>query len=273
MNRASIVFIAGICSLYSCRSAKNIQTAVSKKDTAITFVALPPNHAREDSMAFIKEAYKGVQNNHINFTTFSGKIDLDYEDADGKKYNVNAHVRMYKDSVIWISITAILGIEGLRVYITPDSVKLLDKQNRIYSPRSVSFLQEVTALPLDLEILQNLLLGNPIFLDSNIVSYSKSGNSISLQSNGDFFKNLFTINEGDRLVQTSKLDDIDLLRSRTCYLTYTNYENKKVINFSTKRSIHVAEKKKLDIKMDFRQYEFNEKLSFPFTVPKNYTQN
>ncbi len=273
MNRASIVFIATICILYSCRSAKNIQTAVAKKDTAITFVALPPDNAREDSIAFIRDIYRGVQKNHIDFTTFSGKIDLDYEDVDGKKYNVNAHVRMYKDSVIWISITAILGIEGLRVYITPDSVKLLDKQNKIYSPRSVSFLQEVTALPLDLTTLQNLLLGNPIFLDSNIVSYSKSGNNISLQSNGIFFKNLFTINDADRLLQTCKLDDIDLQRSRTCYLTYTDYENKKIINFSTKRSIHVAEKRKLDIKMDFKQYEFNEKLSFPFSVPKNYTQN
>lgn len=273
MNRLSIVFIAVICMLYSCRSAKNIQTAVSKKDTAIKFVALPPDHAKEDSIAFIKETYRGVKNNHINFTTFSGKIDLDYEDADGKKYNVNAHVRMYKDSVIWISITAILGFEGLRVYITPDSVKLLDKQNKIYSPRSVSFLQEVTALPLDLATLQNLLLGNPIFLDSNIISYSKSGNSISLQSNGDFFKNLFTIGDADKLVQTCKLDDIDMQRSRTCYLTYTDYKNRGGINFSEKRSIHVAEKKKLDIKLDFKQYEFNEKLSFPFSVPKGFVRN
>jgi hypothetical protein len=25
--------------------------------------------------------------------------------------------------------------------------------------------------------------------------------------------------------------------------------------------------------LDFKQYEFNETLSFPFAVPKNYTQN
>lgn len=236
-------------------------------------VSIPPDHAKEDSIAFIKQTYKDIQKNHIDFTTFSGKIDLDYEDADGKKYNVNAHVRMYKDSVIWISITAILGIEGLRAYITPDSVKLLDKQNKVYMPRSVSYLQEVTALPLDLTTLQDLILGNPVFLDTNIISYSKSGNTISLQSNGDFFKNLFTIGEKDKLVQSSKLDDIDLQRSRTCYLTYSDYEDKRDFNFATKRTIHVAEKKKLDIKMDFKQFEFNEKLSFPFSVPKNYDQN
>lgn len=259
--------------MYSCRSAKNIQTAVAKIDTVAVVVTILPNHAKDDSIAFIKETYKGVMNNHINFTTFSGKINLDYEDAEGKKYNVNAHIRMYKDSVIWIVITGPLGIEGLRAYITPDSVKLLDKQNKIYTPRSVTFLQEVTALPLDLSTLQDLLLGNPVFLDSNITSYRKSGNTVSLQSNGVFFKNLFTIGETEKLVQSSKLDDLDMQRNRTCYLTYTDYENKKQVNFSTKRSINVAEKKKLDIRMDFKQYSFNEKLSFPFSVPKNYTQN
>ncbi len=278
MNKSFLLIIGVTCLLYACRSAKNIQTAVAKIDTVAVVVAIPPNHAKDDSIAFIKKTYSEVMNNHINFTTFSGKIDLDYEDADGKKYNVNAHLRMYKDSVIWLSITAILGIEGLRVYITPDSVKLLDKQNKIYTPRSVSFLQEVTALPLDLSTLQDLLLGNPVFLDSTIISYSKAGNTISLQSNGNFFKNLFTIGEMDKLMQSSKLDDLDIQRNRTCYLSYTDYENKAAsdsyrINFSTKRIIHVAEKKKLDIKLDFKQYNFNEKLSFPFTVPKNYKEN
>jgi hypothetical protein len=277
--RSGVVILAGIiCLLASCRSTRNIQTAVAKKDTVVVSQPILVDHAKEDSIAFIKETVRGIQANYISFTTFSGKIDLDYEDAEGKKYNVNAHVRMYKDSVIWISITAILGIEGLRVLITPDSVKLLDKQNKVYMPRSVSFLQEVTALPLDLPTLQDLLLGNPVFLDSNIVSYSKGDATISLQSNGSFFKNLFTVTDKNKLVQSSKLDDMDKLRSRTCYLTYSDYEDKKGedgvrINFATKRTIHVAEKKKLDIKMDFKQIEFNEKLSFPFSVPKNYDQN
>lgn len=256
----------------SCRSTKNIQTAIAKKDTLAVIVA-PAGNPGNDSIAFIKENYNRIQNNRIDFTTFSGKLDADYTDAEGKKYNVNAHLRMYKDSVIWISVTAILGIEGLRAYITKDSVKLLDKQNKTYMTRRVSYLQEITALPLTLSSLQDLLIGNPVFLDSNITSYSRSANVISLQSNGSFFKNLLTIGETDKLIQRSKLDDLNELRSRTCYLTYTDYENKKGVSFSTKRTIQVAEKKKLDIKLDFKQYEFNETLSFPFNIPKNYKQN
>ena len=272
MSKLLILIATAICVFCSCRSTKKIQTAIAQKDT-VAIVVVPVDNAVKDSMDFIKDTYGKVLANRINFTTFAAKVDIDYQDANGKKYDVNAHLRMYKDSIIWISITAILGIEGLRAYITRDSVKLLDKQNKVYIARSVSYLQEVTALPLNLRSLQDLLIGNPVFLDSNILSYSKSSNTISLQSNGSFFKNLLTISETEQLPQSSKLDDIDELRNRTCYLTYTGYETKKGANFSTKRTINVTEKGKLDIKLDFKQYDFNETLSFPFNIPKNYKQN
>jgi hypothetical protein len=270
--KRSFILVIGIVSLFaSCRSTKKIQTAIAKKDTTATVVT-PVDHSHEDSIAFIKDNYNTIQNSRVEFTTFSAKIDVDYEDGDGKKYNLTAHLRMYRDSVIWVSITAILGIEGLRAYITNDSVKLLDKQNKIYTARSVAYLQEVSELPLDLSSLQNLLIGNPVFFDSSIISYSRSGNTISLLNNGNFFKNLLTIGE-DKRVQSSKLDDLDELRNRTCYLTYEDYESKKGIDFSTRRTISVAEKKKLDIKLNFKQYDFNETLSFPFSAPKNYKRN
>lgn len=270
MIRTLFIILVAALVLTSCRSAKKIQSAIAKKDTTAVPVILPTTNPHEDSIAFMKKAYSEVTGKRINFTTFSAKMDVDYTDADGKNYNFNAHLRMYKDSVIWVSVTAILGIEGMRAYITRDSVKLLDKQNKVYKARSVSYLQEETALPLDLVSLQDLFLGNPIFLDSNIVSYSASPNSVSLLCNGDFFKNLVTIRSADGMLQSSKLDDMDELRSRTCYLTYEDYENKKGPYFSTKRKINVSEKKKLDIKLEYRQYAFNETLSFPFTVPKNY---
>jgi len=268
-----ILFVAAGLLFCSCRSTKKIQAAITPKDTVAAVVTLPVIIHKEDSADFIKENYKRIISNRVSFITFSAKIAVDYEDAEGKKYNVTANLRMYKDSVIWVSITGALGIEGLRAYITSDSVKLMDKQNKNYIMRSVSYLQDVTELPLDLASLQDLLIGNPVFLDSNIVSYSRSADEISLMSNGEFFKNLLTIGETDRLIKSSKLDDLDQLKNRTCYLTYTDYENRNGINFPTRRDISVAEKKKLDIKLNFKQYDFNETLSFPFSVPKNYKRN
>ena len=270
ITRSIFIISVFVSFLYSCRSTKKIQTAVTPKKDTVIIDTPPVVNLHDDSVAFMYESYKHVIANRIEFTTFSAKIDVDYENAEGKNYNVNAHLRMYTDSIIWISITGPLGIEGLRAYITPDSVKVLDKQNKTYVARSVSYLQEVTELPLDLQSLQDLLIGNPVFLDSNLVSYSRSGDMVSLLSNGDFFKNLFTFDAVNKQVQSSKLDDLDELKNRTCYLTYSDYRDKKGVWFAEKRGINVSEKKKLDIRLNFKQYDFNETLSFPFSVPKNY---
>ncbi len=269
----SFLFVTIIIFFEACQSTKKIQTAIvnTKRDT--TVVAVVTDNPHKDSADFIAATYGQMKRQRINFTTFSAKVNVNYVDRDDKNYNVNAFVQMYNDSVIWVSIHAIFGIEAMRIYITKDSVKLLDKQNKTYTARSVAYLQEVTALPLDLPALQDLIIGNPLFLDSNIVSYSKSGNTISLLSVGDLFKNLITVNADDKNIEHSKLDDVDVNRSRTCDLTYSDYDNKNGVNFSTTRKITIAEKSKLDIWLEFKQYKFNEMLSFPFPIPKNYKRN
>jgi hypothetical protein len=118
--------------------------------------------------------------------------------------------------------------------------------------------------------LQNLLIGNPIFLDSNISSYKKDEKSISLMSIGVLFKHLLTVNKDDYTLEHSKLDDVDPIRARTADVTYSDYQYKNNVRFSTHRKITVSEKSKLDIEMEFKQFDFNVDLNFPFSIPKNY---
>ena len=265
----SILFFYGLLILSSCRSTKNIQTAIAKKDTTIAAVVVTVD-PKADSIRFINETFDKLNNNNIDYETFSAKINTDYQGNDGKKHNVTVFVRMKKDSVIWMSVNGLLGVEGMRVLINKDSVRMLNKLDKEYQSRSLDYLQEVAALPLDLRSMQELIIGNPVFLDAEIKSYSQDGNIVSMLSVGSWFRNLISFHNNDHLILNSKLDDVDVLRNRTCYLNYGDYENKKGVNFSTSRNITVTEKTKLDVKLNFKQYEFNETLSFPFTVPKNY---
>ena len=143
--------------------------------------------------------------------------------------------------------------------------------NKTFLVRSIDYLQEVSSLPLSLPTLQNLLLGNPVFIDS-VVSFSNDNNTITLLSIGNSFKNLVTIKSDNNFLMHSKLDDVDIARSRTADLSYDDYENKKGRPFSSKRRITVAEKNKLDISLNFKQYDFDEEVNFPFSIPKNYKQ-
>jgi hypothetical protein len=261
----TISFVLGV----SCRPTKKITTAISKKDTAQVVLI---DSLKRDSMAFIHNLLDHLEKNRIDYKTFSAKIKVDYTDKDGKGPELTVFARMIKDSAIWLSINATLfSYEAFRVLITPDSVKVLNRKDKIVQYRSVSYLQELSQLPFDFSTLQDLIIGNPIYVDTNIIFYRKNGGNISLLSSGQFFKNLITVAGHNYLILHSKLDDADATRNRTCDLTYTNYENKTGVNFATLRKISVSEKSKIDIDMDFKQYAFNEVLTLPFSIPKNYT--
>jgi hypothetical protein len=261
----ALVIIGGVS---SCRTTKKIQTVITtKKDSVVVGKVEDP---KADSTKFIKEIYHAIEQNHIDFRTFSAKIKVDFEDKEGKKNDFNAFVRLKKDSIMWISINAALGIEAFRAIITPDSVKILNKLDKVLMLRSVEYLQEVSHVPFTFAEIQNIIIGNPVYVDSNIVAYNKEEKHISLISIGQVFKQMLTVSSVDYTLQNSKLDDVDVNRARTCLVIYGDYEKKDNIRFSTFRKITVSEKSKLDIEMKYKQYDFNEELNFPFSIPKNY---
>ncbi|HVG17064.1 MAG TPA: DUF4292 domain-containing protein [Chitinophagaceae bacterium] len=261
-----VILIIVIAVLSSCRSTKKIQTAITKRDT----IAVPARTNKVDTSELIKNALAKLSVNKQDYKTFTAKLDIDYRGGDAKHYDVNGTLRIYKDSTIWISVNAVLGIEAMRLLITKDSIFLLDKLNKTYSARSIDYLQEVTALPLTLLTLQDLLVGNPVFVDSNLVSYSTSNKTTTILSIGPSFKNLLTIDNEDNTLLHSKLDDVNIAKSRTADLGYDDFEKKQGKSFPTKRRITVAEKTKLEVSLKFKQVDFNEEVSFPFSVPKNY---
>ena len=253
-----------------CRTGKTITKAIAPRDTT----AVTEIKTTVDSSILINATKELLQKNYIDFKTFSAKIKLDIEDSKGKKPDLLANIRMIKDSAIWISISAsILNIEVFRVLVTKDSVILLNKQEKEVQYRSINYLQEITEIPFDFKTLQNLLVGNPIFYNDKNISIKKFEDFLLVSSKTDEFKNLLTISTLDNTLSHSKLDDVNVARNRTADFTYENYETGNGIKFSTNRQIIASEKNKLDVRMNFKQFEFNKELSVNFSVPKNYKKN
>ena len=265
-----LIFILSLV-IFSCRSSRNttkgIKRAVLPSDTAITII----NQSATDSISLLNITRNSLLDHNINFKTFSAKVKVEIENSKGKQPDITATLRVIKDSIIWMSLQAsFLNIEIFRVYITKDSVILLNKQNKEVQYRSLDYLQEVTEIPFDFSTLQNLLVGNPVFYNPDKINIRKLENFILVSSIGNEFKNLLTLSADNKNLLHSKLDDLDITRNRTADLTYDDYEKSGVINFSTSRQITVSEKNRIDISMHFKQFEFNKELSVPFSVPKNY---
>lgn len=254
------------CVLFSCRSTRKIATVVAKKDSAVVVI----NPEDSDSAKAVRATMTRIQEKKIEFTTFSSKVKVDYSDDKNRKFDFNAFLRMKKDSAIWISIIAALNIEAFRVMITPDSVTIMDKINRTIQRKPLTYLQEITKVPFDYQTLENLILGNPVYLDKAVVSYADQGEKISLSTIGKSFKHYLTVSKTDLSLLFSKLDDVDLTRSRTASLAYAEYAAAGPWMFANIRNISLSEKTRLDINLDFKQVEFDKPVSFPFSIPKNY---
>ena len=270
MKFLSIFFSIAII-IVGCRPAKKvqkIQEAISKKDT--TEVIVVNENTTVDSVELVHQVYKKVIKNKIEFTTFSAKVRVSYEGKEGGD-EATAFIRLKKDSAIWLSLRGALGIEGFRVLITKDSVKVMNLLKKNVQFRSISYLQEITDLPFDFSTLQDLIVGNPVFIDTNIVSYKvNSNNELLVLMNGPLFKHLLSLSNYNYTILHSKLDDIDAIRNRTCDITFSDYDSSGGSLFSTYRKISVAERSKLDIELNFKQHSFNQPVTFPFSIGKNY---
>jgi Domain of unknown function (DUF4292) len=258
--------LSGMHTLQSCHTTRRINKAIAPKDSVTI-----SNTSAKDSLKMIQETMNSLNNHYINYNSFNAKIKVEYEDSKGKQPDITAIVRIIKDSAIWVSLSAtIFSVEVYRMLITKDSVILMNTRDKEVQYRSLDYLQEVTAIPFDYKTVQDILIGNPVFLDSTVVAYKKAGDKILLLTIGSVFKHLLTLSADNTLVLHSKLDDVNVNRNRTADITYDDYDNDNGINFSTYREITVSEKNRLDIRLKYKQYEFNKQLSVSFKVPKNY---
>lgn len=270
MMKFTIVILALSLSVISCRPAKKvqkIQEAISKIDTVTTIE--DDTQSTADSLAKVRLVYSNIFKNNITYNTFSAKVRVEYDGKEGGD-EATAFIRLEKDKMIWLSLRGALGIEGFRLLVTEDSVKVMNLLQKQVQYRSINYLQEITELPFDFKTLQDLIVGNPVFADSNIASYRMNANNeLSILMVGSLFKHLITL-DGDSKILHSKLDDVDVVRNRTCAISFSDYQDAGGFQFATKRRISVAEKSKLDINLDFKSYDFNKPVTFPFVVPKNY---
>lgn len=101
--------------------------------------------------------------NLFEFDYVGMRISADIINAE-EKQSFKANVRMRKDSIIWISITPLMGVEMIRAVITPDSIKYVSKvpNNKHYFLGTLRQLTDITKNEISFEMLQAVLVGNAV---------------------------------------------------------------------------------------------------------------
>lgn len=113
--------------------------------------------------------------NEIDFKYLTAKAKINFKDSEND-INATAHIRIRKDSIIWVSIVPALGIEASRCLIEKDSIKILDRINNLYHVYNFETLEKRINIHLTYHILQSMLLGSLPFPIQHQDQISKSVN-------------------------------------------------------------------------------------------------
>lgn len=144
MNK-SLFGILIVCTLSACVGPKGIINNSSKS---------------------VSHILKNAQEKGAEIDWFTAQLKGQAQLND-KTYPISAQLRMRQDSVIWISVSAILGLEAARIHLTPDSVKLINRLNSTYFIGNVKELTKRYNLHLSFYEIQNVLLAKHSFSNPN----------------------------------------------------------------------------------------------------------
>ncbi len=266
-----IFFIVSLALVASCTTFKKVQVikeALSKKDTSS--VQLISEKSKVDSSSIVKNIVDKLAQTKIDFNTMNARLKVDYESANNAD-NYIVNLSLVKDSAIYITIRGAMGVIGLKALVNKDSVVLIYplRKNKNIERKSLSYLQEVLKIPFSFTTLQDLLIGNPIYMDkAKLVSYKVNNNKLEVGLIGDLFKYLIVLNEDHTKILQLKLDDIDITQHRTCAISYSNHVTVNQYQFPLNRELIISAQSRLELHMEVKEFNFNEPLKYTFGVPR-----
>ncbi|WP_143310758.1 DUF4292 domain-containing protein [Chitinophaga vietnamensis] len=268
-----LMLILGLIGLaaVSCRHPKQLARTTFPAADTNKVAAHKDSSSSEELSKFTSQMLQGIQGNHINFNTFSGRAKFAFENEQDSRNGLTLSIRMQKDSVIWISISAPIIDEVIRATITPDSLKMYNRLKKQLMLRKLSDAAAQLNIPFDFKTLQDLLIGNPVYLGDSIFQVVKTPSIVSFSCDHPQFISLFNVFADDYVLQQSKvMDKEDNGSKRSCEMTYGDYATVAGHKFPTTRRIYVEEKNVTKVALDFTRYDFDTPLSFPFNMPSGY---
>jgi hypothetical protein len=140
MNKSALVLAA--LALASCHRVPSSGKLGPGTSTAVVPVVTPSG---------VKAA-----NTNFQYLNGHGKVHFKRKDTD---QSANFALRIKRDSAIWLS-GSLLGIEGVRALLTPDSVRVVNRLQKTYFAGDYAYLSQLLNVPVTYHQMQDILLGD-----------------------------------------------------------------------------------------------------------------
>lgn len=229
--------------------------------------------------------YSKMKDNELEFRTLSIKFQATVESEKDKNLSFGGNMRIIKDRTIWLSMSAVLGIEAFRVIITPDSVKMINRLNNTYFKGDYQLINDLLKTPFDFDMIQALVTGNDFsYYENNIFKIGEDAQAYKISTPGRKKLKNYVANQVDLdkiLVQDiwispetfkivkQQIKEISKANSKLVvdYLNFTAIADQLLayeVDFS------VEAEQKMNVKVVFEKVTLDEELSVPFTIPSSF---
>ncbi len=183
--------------------------------------------------------------------------------------DVSMNIRIRKNEAIWVSVTAIAGIEVARALITPDSIKIMNRLEDTYLKKPFSYIYEFASDQINFGTLQSILVGNTIkeFSDTSYLNVNGRESKLSGLIRSLTFS--MQLNDHNKVLQTSLRD---ARAGQTLQIGYTDFalfssqEIPQTVNLKS-----LAMRKNIQLDMKYARVEVNPIFDIPFNVPKRFS--
>lgn len=208
----------------------------------------------------------------IDFGYFQGKARLVFNDGK-KEREVKAHIRIRKDSVIWMTFT-VIGVQGGKALINQDSITIVSTVDKEYYVFDYPSLSKRFNFDVNYQTIQSAFLGNLISprQEADKINNGDSYNRLDQQRGSVTLSNFIN-------PTTKKLERVEMKEQSTNNSVVINYSNFQPVADKTypfDGMINILYKTpaglvNTSITLQYSKAEVGDKeLNFPFNIPKKY---
>lgn len=260
LNKLAIGATA-IMLLAACHTHKQVAATPGEGASVSSPDKKPSRNAANEKLAAIRAK-------QVNFNTFSGKAKAKL-DINGNSNDVTLNVRIQRDKKIWVSVTALLGIEVARAVITPDSILVLNRLQGNYMKKPFGYIYQYAPQQVNYKTIESLLTGNAV------PELLKDGSAVD--------------NDGANTVVTGNLANLmyKLIIGPDFKVSQTNLSNQAAQSLQVTNSAFIqasggrvmpsqidisssAGNKKAIIGLHYNNADFDQVLDYPFSIPDRF---
>ncbi len=197
-----------------------------------------------------------------------------------ENHNVRGSLKLYRDSVIQISVQPLPGVELFRAQLTPEKIVVLDRLKGEFIQADYDFIRTRFGVDADFYTLQSLL-SNHFFLAGRQQMYSSDfdyfrlnpfpdGYMLEAKSEDFKFNHDFTVNRSFRIEQATLTDRENPYFIKFDYAGFEQYEN---VIFPAKLNITLFNGQTSNhLNITINSVDFNKSTSVSFSIPKKYKE-